>query len=207
VFLASHHEMKRTRSSAAILSIFCFCTLVLRAGAEHLVLQFDPDQTQIHWTVRENLRIIHGSFALTRGEVAVNLSTGSVQGELLVDTNTVQTGNRERDIHLRNEVLETGKYPQAFFHATQISGTLSEGVNDQVTVSGLFNIHGRDHPFTIPLHVQRTGSHAHITARFKVPYVAWGMKRPGNSLWKYSKEVEFEISSQATIEEISGDGV
>jgi polyisoprenoid-binding protein YceI len=199
--------MKRTRSSIPAILFCCICALAIPARAENLVLQFDPGQTQIHWSVRENLRVIHGTFALNRGEVALNTATGSAQGELLVDTDSIQSGNQSRDAHLKTEVLETTKYPQAFFHATQISGAFHEGANDQITVGGLFNIHGTDHPFTIPVSVQRTGNSANVTAHFKVPYVDWGMKRTGSFLWKYGKEVEIEMSSHATIQEVPEHGL
>lgn len=195
-------EMKRSRRISFVFLLLCFFSLASLAEAEQVVLHFDSDKTQIRWKVRENLRVIHGTFAFKGGEVALNSSAGSAQGELLVDTDSLQSGNQARDTRLKREVLETGKYPQAFFHATHISGTLKEGAGQQITVGGLFNIHGNDHPFTINVNVTRKGNQADLTTQFKVPYAAWGMKRPGGILWGFNKEVEIEISSHASIEEI-----
>ena len=51
---------------------------------------------------------------------------------------------------MQNEVLESEKYPEAFFHPLKISGVLKQDAGTQnVTVSGTFNIHGADHPLTV----------------------------------------------------------
>jgi polyisoprenoid-binding protein YceI len=194
--------MKRTRCAVIALLIFCFFMLATCAGAQHLIFHLDPARTQIRWKLHENLHVIHGTFAFNGGVLALNSTTGDAQGELLVDIDSIQSGSQDRDTRLKREVLETGKYPQAFFHPTHISGILIEGTGQRMMLGGVFNIHGNDHPFTVSVHMERKGDQADVATQFKIPYVAWGMKRPGGFLWRFGKEVEIEISSHATVEEV-----
>jgi polyisoprenoid-binding protein YceI len=192
--------MKRTLFFVFVSAILCMISLATKARAQHAIFHLDPAQTQIRWKLKENLRVVHGTFALNGGVLALNSATGSAQGEILVDTDTLQSGDQTRDARLKKEVLETGTYPQAFFHPTKVSGISKDGAGERMTLGGLFNVHGADHPFTISVHVERSGNQAQVATKFKIPYVAWGMKRQGGFLWRFGKDVEIEIISHATVE-------
>jgi hypothetical protein len=71
-----------------------------------------------------------------------------------------------------------------------------------VNLGGAFNIHGGDHPYTVTIWIDKNGNQANVRTKFKLPYVDWGMKRPSGFLWKAEKEVEIEITSHATLEEV-----
>lgn len=192
----------RFRTTTLALQFVCFLIFAAAAGAQHTVFHFEPSQTQIRWKLHENLRVVHGTFTLSGGMLALNAATGDAQGEILVDTDTVQSGNSARDERLKKDVLDTTTYPQAFFHATRVSSITKDGTGQKMMVGGLFNLHGSDHPFTIAVHVEQSGDRAQVATQFKVPYAAWGLKRPGGFLWRSGKEIEIEITSQARVEEV-----
>lgn len=182
--------------------LFGLFLLAPMSKAEHLAFHFDPAQTQIHWKLREGFHAVHGSLTLNGGLLALNTATGDAQGEILVDLDTLQSGDRKRDAGIKQDVLEASKYPQAFFHPTHVTGVLKEGNNQQLNLGGAFNIHGGDHPYTVTIWIDKKGNQANVRAKFKLPYVDWGMKRPSGFLWKAEKEVEIEITSHATLEEV-----
>jgi polyisoprenoid-binding protein YceI len=172
-------------------------------GQSHAVaVRFDPAATQIHWTLNGNTHTTHGTFQLKGGLVTFDPETGVAQGELLVDLASGESGNKDRDAKMQKEVLESDKYPQAFFHPTKISGALKPG-SQTIPVEGTFNIHGADHPLKVEIEMKLDGNRATANAHFAVPYVAWGMKDPSNFLLRVGKEVEVEVVAQGTVEGLS----
>jgi polyisoprenoid-binding protein YceI len=104
---------------------------------------------------------------------------------------------------MQNEVLESSKYPQAFFHPVKFSGNLKAGGTQNVTVGGTFNIHGADHPLTLQIAVRLDGQEATATTHFTISYVAWGMKDESTFLLKVDKEVTVDVVAWGTVEGLS----
>jgi polyisoprenoid-binding protein YceI len=168
-----------------------------------LKVQFDPAQTEIHWKVSAGLRTMHGAFKLKNGEFLVNPVTGLAEGEILVDATTGETGGSARDKQMRDEVLESNRYPGIFFHPTAIKGAFPAGDGaQQLVADGTFNIHGADHPLQLPLKVQIASGTITATTRFMVPYVAWGMKNPGSFWRRVGKQVEVEVIAKGKIQQV-----
>jgi polyisoprenoid-binding protein YceI len=101
---------------------------------------------------------------------------------------------------MQTSVLESAKYPQAFFHPTKIIGAVKAGATEKVAAEGTFNIHGADHPLKLEIKVKLEGSRATATTHFSVPYVAWGMKDPSNFLLRVGKDVDVDVVAQGTVE-------
>jgi polyisoprenoid-binding protein YceI len=126
--------------------------------------------------------------------------TGAAQGQILVDVTTGQSGNKTRDGKMQQEVLESQKYPEAFFHPVKVSGALKPGTAQTVTVDGTFTIHGKDHPLTLQLQVQLNGQEATAVTQFVIPYVAWGMKDESTMFLKVEKQVAIDVTAYGTVE-------
>lgn len=175
-----------------------------QSSATKVTVHLDPQKTEIHWTLHSTLHTVNGIFRLKGGVMTFDPATGAAQGEFLVDVKTGESDDKTRDGKMQNEVLESEKYPGAFFHPLKISGVLKQDTGTQnVTVSGTFNIHGADHPITLPLAVQIHGSDATATTRFIIPYVAWGMKDESRLMLRVDKEVSVEVVAHGSIEGIS----
>ena len=114
-----------------------------------------------------------------------------------------KSGNNSRDGKMQSEVLESSKYPQAFFHPVKVTGELKPGSPQNVTVDGTFNIHGADHPLKLQMTVQLTGTDATATTHFTIPYLAWGMKDESTFLLKVDKEVTVDITARGTVDGLS----
>jgi polyisoprenoid-binding protein YceI len=168
-----------------------------------LKVLLDPAQTQIHWKVSSGLHPTHGTFKLKSGEFLFNPATGIAEGEILVDATTGESGNAARDKRMQDEVLESNRYPAIFFHPTQVKGEFRpvEGMQELEGV-GTFNIHGADHPLSLPLKVQVVAGVVTATTKFTVPYVAWGMKDPSKFLLRVSKQVDIEVTAKGTAKQV-----
>jgi polyisoprenoid-binding protein YceI len=132
-----------------------------------------------------------------------NPQTGAAEGEFLVDVTTGESGNGTRDQKMQDEVLESKKYPEAFFHPAKFSGSITPGTTQNATVEGIFNIHGADHPLTLQLSVQVNGTDATATTHFVIPYVAWGMKDVSKLLLKVDKEVAVDVVARGTVDRLA----
>jgi polyisoprenoid-binding protein YceI len=191
-----------TSSKVCIATLMLLVAPLVQAQTKGLKVTLDPAQTEIHWKLT-GLHTTHGTFKLKSGEFFLNPATGMAEGEILVDATTGESGNADRDKRMQEEVLESNRYPAAFFHPTQIKGAFKQGEGTQDLVGeGTFNIHGADHPLEMPLKVQIAGGAVTATAHFTVPYVAWGMKNPSRFLFRVSKQVEIEVTAKGSIEQV-----
>jgi len=166
---------------------------------QNVTMHLDPASTEIHWTLGDVLHTVHGTFKLKGGLIAFDPQTGTAQGEILVDVTSGESGNQSRDGHMQKDVLESGKYPQAIFHPTRVTGVLKPGQTQTVTVEGTFTLHGADHPLKLETKVQIDGQEAVATTHFVVPYVAWGMKDPSTFMLRVGKEVDVDVVAKGQI--------
>jgi len=188
--------------------LFCAGSLALsqtgaQPGQKQITVHFDSSQTQIHWTLGDVLHTVHGTFQLKGGVVTFDPANGAAEGELLVDLDSGDSGNKTRDQLMKKNVLETTTYPEAIYHPEKISGSLKSGSTQQLTIDGTFTIHGKDHPSQLVVSAQMIDP-AHLTAttHFVVPYVAWGMKDPSTLVLRVGKKVDVDVKAQGSVEGI-----
>lgn len=167
-----------------------------RAAANDTVLTMDPQQTRVTYSLGAFLHNVEGTFQLTRGFVRSNPSAGTAAtGEIVIDLTSGQSGNTQRDGHMKSDVLQTQLYPEAIFTADHLDGDASGNGPTTVTLGGTLDIHGQRHPLQIPVQIatekgQRT-AHAHI----RIPYVAWGMKDPSTFLLRVKSYVDVDVTA------------
>ncbi|MCC5928344.1 MAG: YceI family protein [Cyclobacteriaceae bacterium] len=94
--------------------------------------------------------------------------------DFYVDMNTVKTGIGLRDRHMRDNYIETKKFPFAEFTG-KIEGfdgpiMISPGQSIEVTVSGKFKIHGVERPMVIPGTITKNskGNQLEVKTQFNV---------------------------------------
>lgn len=175
------------------------------AKPHQMTIHLDPAKSKIEWVLHDSLHTVNGTFQLKGGLITFNLATGVADGELLVDVATGASGNATRDNKMKTQVLESQKFPTAFFHPTLVTGasklgTAGPGTTQQLTIKGTLNIHGADHPLTLKADVKADGSILTATTHFAIPYVAWGMRDPSIMLVRVSKQVDVTVIAQGAIE-------
>ena len=156
-------------------------------------LELDPKQSTVHWTLPSSLHTVHGTFAVVRGMMSLDRESGNAGGEIVVNARSGASGNDSRDAKMHKEILETAKYPDVVFHPAQVEGKVTPIGPCDVKVRGTFSVHGADHEITALVHAEIEGDSWKGTAKFDVPYVAWGIKNPSNFLLKADKVVQVEV--------------
>ena len=173
----------------------CFVALILISFATPLfgeeVFELDPAKTTVDFTLDATLHTVHGSFRAKGGSIRFDPESGQASGKIEVDATTGESGNGSRDHKMHKEVLESDKYPDISFSPSKITGKAASGSSLQI--QGIFRIHGADHPLTLSVPIDISGSQVSAKFHFVVPYVEWGMKNPSTLVLRVGKEVSIDI--------------
>lgn len=111
----------------------------------------------VTFTSKAPLETIVGKTSAAKGfiEVDINDIKNSINGKFEVDLTSLKTGIDMRDGHMRDNYLETDKFPKAIFELSSVKETNSITLEDQkpveLTVDGNFTLHGVTKPMTISL--------------------------------------------------------
>jgi|HubBroStandDraft_6_1064221.scaffolds.fasta_scaffold29506_6 polyisoprenoid-binding protein YceI len=186
-------RLSNWRWAGLVLLALGLCAETLES--QELTLELDPANTRIEFTLPATLHTVRGTFALKRGTIHFNPSTGSASGFVVVDATSGETGNSGRDHKMHQEILESQRYPEITFTPTKLSGKVELPGDSTVQVDGVFTLHGADHPLTLTLAAQATGNKLGARTHMVIPYVAWGLKNPSTFMLHVSDKVEVDISS------------
>ena len=172
---------------------------VVPAPAGHqIAITFEPAQTTVHYMVDSTLHTVHGTFALKSGALRFDPQTGKVDGAIVVNAASGESGNSSRDARMHKEILETWKFSEAIFRPTQIDGQISLSSASDFKVKGIISLHGADHELLVPVHSEFSGDHWKGTAKFDIPYIKWGIKDPSNFLLHVKPVVNIELEMSGT---------
>jgi polyisoprenoid-binding protein YceI len=190
----------RTRFHRHLIFFVLSCAILFSpAFAQDSVLQFDPAQTAIKFTLDAALHTVHGDFHLKKGTVQLSPATGKLAGEIVVDAKSGATGNGMRDRKMHKEILESATYSEISFRPDHVDGTIAAQGKSSVRVHGIFSIHGVDREITVPAEVEMTPDHWNATLHFTIPYEKWGMKNPSTLFLRVSDAVEIEVTAAGTL--------
>ncbi len=161
-----------------------------------MTLELDPANTRIEFTLGATLHAVHGTFALKSGTIHFNPLTAAASGLIIVDANSGDSDNTSRDRKVRQEVLESQRYPEITFTPTKIPGRVElKGDSTSVQVEGIFRLHGSDHPMSVTLPVQMKGNTLSVRTHIVVPYASWGLKNPSTFLLHVSDTVDIDVTA------------
>jgi polyisoprenoid-binding protein YceI len=178
--------------------------LVLLASATALfgqetVLEFDPAQTQVQFTLDSVFHAVKGSFQLTRGKVQYDLATRGASGEIVIDARSGESGNAARDKRMHKAILESDRYPEILFVPDRVEGT-----SEKASLHGAFRIHGASHEMTVAVRAQPDGDKLDVATQFVVPYVEWGMKNPSTLFLRCSDKVNIDVHALGRARVVEG---
>lgn len=172
-------------------------------SAEQFVLKVDPAQSSVHWTVDSSLHTVHGTFHVKRGSVTIDPATGKASGEIAVDATSGESGNDSRDQKMHKEVLESGKYTEIIFRPDRVEGKIARQGSSNVTLHGMFSLHGAEHDFSAPVKAEMSADHFKGSAAIEVPYIEWKLKNPSNFLLKVKPVVQVEVELVGSVQSAS----
>jgi polyisoprenoid-binding protein YceI len=187
-------------SSLLVLLTFA---LPLAADAQDVVLDLDPAQSSVDFTLGAFLHTVHGSFKLKSGTIHWDTATGSAQGEIDLDLTTGATGNGARDDVMRGSVLEVQHYPDAVFTADTVTGQLNPNGASTLNIHGRLAIYGAIHDWTMQAMVLPNGTQLTATTHFTIPYAQWGMKNPSTFILRVNDHVEVNVRASAHLRPVS----
>jgi polyisoprenoid-binding protein YceI len=156
-------------------------------------IEFNPPRCTVQFTLGALLHAVHGSFRVKSGRVRFDPDSGQASGQIAVDVRSGETGDAGRDRQMHESVLESDRFPDAIFSLAQVKGRVASNGGSEIELRGLLRIHGAEHQMTIPVRVKTQNGLVTTTAKFTVPYAAWGMKDPSNLLLRVDKTVEVEV--------------
>jgi polyisoprenoid-binding protein YceI len=177
--------------------------LLLLAATAHgqtsaVTLEFAPSNTSINFTLGDIIHTIHGSVRFKGGAVEFHPETSTLNGPLVADSTSAQSGNRNRDKKMHREILESARYPEIVFRPDRVQGNVARNGTSTVEVHGTFSLHGADHEITVPVRVQILPDHWVVDSHFTIPYVKWGLKNPSTFLWRVSETVGIDVHATGT---------
>jgi polyisoprenoid-binding protein YceI len=110
-----------------------------------------------------------------------------------VDLNSIRTGIGLRDRHMRENYLETDRWPKAFFKG-KITHTKDLGNGRKaVHVSGIFSVHGVENPLDLEGTMEFKGDQIIITASFDILLTDYNIKIPKIMFLKLDNEIRIRI--------------
>jgi polyisoprenoid-binding protein YceI len=164
------------------------------------VFEIDPAQSKVHWTLGTTLHTVHGTFALKKGALQFDTSTGKAAGEIVVDATSGKSDNDSRDKKMHKDVLESARFTDIVFRPDRVEGKVAPQGDSAVQIHGVFLLHGKEHEFTVPVQATLTAVHWTGTAKFSIPFIEWGLKNPSNWLLKVEHAVTVELELKGTLQ-------
>jgi len=163
--------------------------------AQLTTLNFVPAQTTVNFTLGDVLHTVHGSFNLKSGQVHFAPASNAINGEIVVDSASGNSGSTGRDRKMHKEILESARYSEVTFLPDRVEGRVLALGTSVVQVHGMFGIHGAEHEITVPAQVELAPDHWRLTVHFVVPYVKWGMKDPSTFILRVEKTVDIDLDA------------
>jgi polyisoprenoid-binding protein YceI len=174
-------------------------TVSIAAIAQQRTLNLDPGKTTVSFTLDAALHTVHGTFRIKQSALRFDSASSQVDGEILVDAKSGETGNGMRDRKMHKDVLESENFPEISFRPDHIEGTVASTGKSSVRVHGMFRIHGVDREITVPAQVEMSANQWTAIVHFTIPYARWGMRNPSTLFLRVSDSVEIDLVTGGSI--------
>jgi polyisoprenoid-binding protein YceI len=193
-------------ASIATFSVTTLTTLILPtlgfASQENLNFDQSTGGTAFHAVGRPSAIKINGTGASPKGSV-VWTSDGKVNGTLLLDLESLDTGISMRTHHMKEKYLEVGKYPQAKLMISEVSIPAKDFGTDfkepDATFKGSLLLHGITQPVSGKFSFEQHGPSAVIHAEFNVKITDYQIPVPVFAGITVADDVSLVIDATAPI--------
>jgi polyisoprenoid-binding protein YceI len=172
-----------------------------QSSSRAVLLEIDPAQSGVHWTLGTTFHTVHGTFALKKGTMQVDLATGKASGEVIADATSGNSGDTGRDKKMHKDVLESSRYTDIIFRPDRIEGKIARQGTSTAQVHGIFVLHGSEHETTVPVQAELNAGRWTANSKFNIPFIDWGLKNPSNFFAKVSHAVEIELDLKGSLKD------
>jgi len=164
-------------------------TATSSSTAGRVVLVVDPSQSQVSYTAHEQL-VGHtlpndavGKTSAVSGQIVLDATGQPVASasKITVDLTTLQSDESRRDNYIKQNTLETSKYPQATFVPKSITGLswpLPTSGQAQFQLTGDLTVHGVTKTVTWQVTATFNQNTVQGTATTQVTFEDFGMQPP-----------------------------
>jgi polyisoprenoid-binding protein YceI len=179
------------RGAALVVATALLAAGTAAAGEQRLVL--DPDRSEILFSLGATLHTVHGRLRLGSGEIRFDAQGGPASGQVVVDARSAETGIGARDRKMREKVLESERFPEISLRPERLEVLRREAERADVRLHGVLELYGSLHPIEIPARIETVGDDVRVDARFRVPYVDWGLRDVSTFLMRVDDYVDVEV--------------
>jgi polyisoprenoid-binding protein YceI len=183
----------------AMLLTNCPKGLATPSNAQQAVLELNPANTHIDYTLQGWPHVTNGTFQLARGIIRIDPATGKADGSVVVSATSGDSGSHMRDSEMKDSILEVERYPEITFIPQHAEGQRSGQSEFPAAIRGILTLHGKPHEITLNMAVQPRGDRFTATAHFAVPYVAWGLKNPSLLIFRCADTVYVDVKTQGQV--------
>jgi polyisoprenoid-binding protein YceI len=173
--------------------------LATPADTREAVLELNPANTHIDYTLQGWPHVTHGTFQLARGTIRIDPATGKAAGSVIVPVISGDSGSHMRDSEMKDSILQVERYPEITFTPQQAAGQSASRGEFPATIHGILTLHGSPHEITLSMMVQSSGDQFTATTHFSVPYVAWGLKNPSLLVFRCADTVDVDVRTQGQV--------
>lgn len=183
----------------ALITLLCACA-VSYAGEMFTIVQ-GSSSNHVTFTSEAPLEEIVGKTNVVTGFVM--LPDGSTQGnaEIHVDLASLDTGMSLRNKHMRDNHLETDKFPEAVFKLTSLDipgETLADGQKTAVNVTGTLMMHGVSREINPISWLTVNGDELLVESKFSVKLQDFNITRPEFLVMKLAEEQRIDVKLVGT---------
>lgn len=186
----------RRRFGMVMLSLLLALPAVARAAERAVVL--DPAASKVTFTLGTTFHEVHGTMVLADGVIRFDSETGAASGKITVDARRTETGHAKRDRTMHTDVLESERFPTIVFRLERVEGKLVDPGRSELRLVGVMNLHGADHPMTLPATIASADGRVSGTLQFPIPYVEWGLHDPSFLVARARKTVAVTVHAEGS---------
>ena len=159
--------------------------------------------TKVVFTSKAPVETFEGRTDQMQGTITVDPAAvgDSITVHLEVDLASLDTGKKLRNRHMRENHLETVKYPKAVFDGATVRGAakLEPGKKSTFDVDGTFALHGvsRRLRATAEVWLDATGKQLGFVATFPIALPDYAIRRPEFLFMKLAEVQQLRVSATA----------
>jgi polyisoprenoid-binding protein YceI len=157
----------------------------LVAGSSETVYRIDPTQSQVGYSVSENLlgQSAHQAQGTTNGiagDIALNSANpaGSRVGQIVVNVEQLHSDNNLRDARMRQSNLDSHDFPLAYLSVVDLTGlppTIAEGTTYHFTINSQLTVKQTPGPVSWDASADVAGGKLAVTATAHVKMSSFGI--------------------------------
>ena len=186
----------RTRIALVLAALVLVISSGAAARAAGQTLTFDPAASKIDFELGATLHSADGSVKLEQGAIRFDPDSGAASGEIVVDATSANTGSESRDRNMHAHVLESARFPKIVFRPERLDVKRRDATSADVELLGVLDMHGQQHPLSMPAKIAVRDGRLVVDAEFEVAYVDWGMRDYSNFVLRVDRHVTVTVHAE-----------